>query len=62
MKNSEPLNDLFLLNLNELYWYKPIAGGYIPSSRFGHVMSCNQNETHGEIMLLGGRLNDGSVD
>ncbi|CAD8118103.1 unnamed protein product [Paramecium sonneborni] len=62
LKNCEPLNDLYLLNLNEGYWSKPVAGGYIPTPRFGYVMSCNQNEIHGEILLLGGRLNDGSVD
>lgn len=62
IKTSEPLNDLYLLNLNEGHWSKPIVGGYVPTPRHGYAISGNQSELHGEIFILGGRLADGSVD
>lgn len=39
-----------------------MAGGYTPSPRIGYAISGNQNEMHGEILILGGLLSDNTID
>ncbi|KAM3135972.1 hypothetical protein pb186bvf_011962 [Paramecium bursaria] len=62
IKNSEPLNDFYLLDLQVCHWQRPVVGGYIPTPRQGFAFAGNQNEMHAEICLLGGRVADGSIE
>ena len=70
IKPQSYTNDLFLFDLSdflfniadEKYWSVPLVGGYVPTPRYFNSLSCNQNETYGEILVLGGRVQDGNVD
>jgi len=46
------------LNLNEGYWSNPVVGGYCPPQRCFFGMAGNQNETYGQILILGGKTYD----
>ena len=46
------LNDLFILNISEKHWIKPLTGGMTPSPRYAHVMTPGQSSN--EVYIFGG--------
>lgn len=52
---TELLKDIYILDLNDLYWSSPFIAGFYPSSRYGAGIAWGKNINNIEqILILGG--------
>eukprot|EP01017_Pseudomicrothorax_dubius_P033014 TRINITY_DN4379_c0_g1_i5.p1 TRINITY_DN4379_c0_g1~~TRINITY_DN4379_c0_g1_i5.p1 ORF type:complete len:335 (-),score=93.04 TRINITY_DN4379_c0_g1_i5:17-1021(-) len=60
--NIQYLSDMYILSLDDGFWTQPSVGGYAPLPRASPSIAGNQSEVACQVLVLGGRLRDGTVD